>query len=320
MAADDDDAWDAKLAHQMQAEVHAMLRHALANGLDVPPALVAATGADGATTPLERLAAAHAQLVKLVAPARPGTLRLLQAQAGPRGLAAVLGPLDNVRRLTLAAFACVLSFVLISLSPLVDSAALTHNVYELEGLQQLMITGYLLSAAGMGSAFQALFTALGHVSRATYDPVHDASYWIRICLGLVAGLMLAVLVPIENADHEGTTASFGKPILALLGGFSVQLVHRILQRLVDTVQSAFDGDPREQQQRGTELSNAASRQNVTQARIDLAAQLVNLRDQVAKGATPDQLHQTLSAMTDGLLRDAGPAITAAPVPPGSHTA
>lgn len=316
-------ALEPQLAQQLQAEIHAMLRHALANGMELPvglwaavPAVAPVGEADAAGPELAPLAALHAQLVKVVAPARPGTLRLLQAQVEPGRFGAVLGPLVNIRRLTVAATVFVLTFVLISLSPLIDGSALARNLYELSGLQQLAVTGFLLSAAGMGSAFQALFTALGYVSRATYDPVYDASYWIRISLGLVAGLMLAVLVPVEDSRHSST--AFGRPILALLGGFSVQLVHRVLQRMVDTVQSLFDGDPREQQQRGQALSHAAAQQDVAQARIELAAQLVQVRDLLAQGASPEQVQQALAGLTGGLLK--APAPTAAPSPPGSHSA
>jgi hypothetical protein len=309
--------WDLQLMQQLQAETHAMLRHALANGLELPPALLAAvlngkSDADG----LMPLAALHAQLVRIVAPARPGTLRLLQSQVEQGRFAAVLGPLVNIRRLTVAATVFVLSFVLISISPLIDGRALALNVYELSGLQQLVVTGFLLAAAGMGSAFQALFTALGYVSRATYDPVYDASYWIRISLGLVAGLMLAVLVPVDSDGQS--TAAFGRPVLALLGGFSVQLVHRVLQRTVDTVQSLFDGDPAEHQGRGQALSRVAAQQDAAQAHIELAAQLVQLQDLLAQGATPEQLQQALAGLTRGLLTARGTKV--APSPPESHNA
>lgn len=310
--------WALQLRQQMQAETHAMLRHALANGLELPPGLLAAVSAceSADLEGLMPLAALHAQLVRIVAPARPGTLRLLQSQVEQGRFAAVLGPLVNIRRLTVAATVFVLTFVLISLSPLIDGRALALNVYELSGLQQLAVTGFLLAAAGMGSAFQALFTALGYVSRATYDPVYDASYWIRISLGLVAGLMLAVLVPVDNGSQP--TAAFGRPILALLGGFSVQLVHRVLQRMVDTVQSLFDGDPSEHQRRGQALSQVAAQQDVAQARIELAAQLVQLRDLLAQGAAPEQLQQALAGLTGGLLAPCG--AKAAPALPESHTA
>lgn len=242
-------AWVAALKRQLEVEVAVMLRHALSDGRPLPASLAEAVdeqqavlrtlhtaGAGGQS--LARLAHLHAELSQLVAPARPGTLRLLQAGLQQTGIAAMMGPLTNLRRLTVAALGCVLCFVALSMSPDVNETTLAGSIYRLDGTRQLVVMAFLLSAAGMGSTFQALFKAQAFVSDATYDPVYDASYWIRIGLGLVAGLMLAVLIPLEAKNGE----SIARPVLALLGGFSVQLVHLILQRLVDAVRFMFDGD------------------------------------------------------------------------------
>lgn len=236
--------WVAALKQQLEVEVEVMLRHALAAGRALPASLAQAVeeqrAAPDAVTSgqsLAQLAQLHADLAQLVAPARPGTLRLLQAGLQKTGLSAMMGPLTNLRRLTAAALICVMCFVALSMSPQVNDENLAGSIYHLDGLKQLVVMAFLLSAAGMGSTFQALFKAQSFVSEATYDPVYDASYWIRIGLGLVAGLMLAVLVPLESTNGE----SIARPVLALLGGFSVQLVHLVLQRLVDAVRFMFDG-------------------------------------------------------------------------------
>lgn len=325
-AADASTALEAQLLAQMQEETHAMLRHALSNGLALPPRLLVALRADATAAgdaDVARLASLHAELVRIVAPALPGTLRLLQKQVDLGGIASLLGPLENIRWLTVASMGFVLCFVLVGMSPLIKGNALMEVTYELEGMEQLVVMLFLLSAAGMGSAFQALFTALGYVSRATYDSVHDASYWIRIGLGLVAGLMLATLVPlgeVSSANGSASASAYGRPVLALLGGFSVQLVHRVLQRMVDTVQSLFDGDPADRQRQSQQLSQAAAQQDVSQARIELAAQLVQLRDLVAQGASPEQMHDALSRLTGSLLDPATSGGTkAAPDPRESHS-
>lgn len=315
--------WTDDVHAQLDAEVRAMMRHALANGLDVPAPLlngIAAlpapgSGSDPALIP--PLAALHAQLARLVAPARPGTLRLLHAEAACRGPAAVLGPLVNLRRLTIAAFACTAVFVGLSLSPLIDATAMAGDIYSLSGMRQLVAMSFLLAAAGMGSTFQALFTAQSYASKAIYDPVFDGSYWVRIGLGLVAGLLLSVLVPL---DPQGSAPTIEKPLLALLGGFSASLVHRILQRLVDSVGSVFDGDPRFAQQRDAEAARADARQALAQSRIDVAARLVTLRDQLAQGVPAEQVHQSLSDLLGQLLPQGTAAeVTPAPAPPGSHS-
>jgi hypothetical protein len=306
------------LRTQLRAEIHAMLRYAFANGLTLPATVArAAVVLQDEEAPLSHLSPLHGQLTKLVAPARPGTLRLLHADDAPSGLAVILGPLVNLRRLTLAAFACTLAFIGMSVSPLVDASLMAGDIYSLSGARQLAAMGFLLSAAGLGSTFQALFTAQGYVTAATYDPVYDGSYWVRIGLGFVAGLMLAVLVPINT---DGGSPTVEKPMLALLGGFSASLVYRILQRMVDTVDSLFQGSQRTQQQREEDLTRTGSLQEIARSRIEVATQLVGVRDAVSRGAPAEQVNELLHSVLDALLEQHTPAFTGTSNPPESHSA
>ncbi len=315
----DKDEGSLRLRSQLLAEVQAMLRHALANGLEMPPrlsqAVVTALDDDrGHGNDVAALAALHAQLARLVAPARPGTLRLLQTPTV--GATWMLGPLGNVQRLTLAAFACLGGFMLVSLSPLVDSKSISAPMFDMSGWQQLAVTTLLLTAAGLGSTFQALFTAQTYVSRATYDPLYDASYWVRIGLGVVAGLMLAMLVPVEGAGHDPTVE---KPLLALLGGFSAKLVHRVLQRLVDMVESLFDGDRRTEIESARDQSRVQAQQSVAQSRLELAQQLVALRDELSQAGIDPAAHARIGAVLDRLLEQPGAvALSTPPAPPESR--
>lgn len=240
----------ADLCGQLQAEIEAMLRHAFWTGLQVPADLMDAVeqagfahapDTGGLSIPpvsLTMLAALHSKLAALVSPAMPGTLQLLRAESCKSSkLHGVLGPLRNLRLLTIASFGCMAGFVLLSLSPAVNREAMASDIYTMHGLPLLTVLCFLLSSAGLGSTFHALFTAHGFIASATYDPRYDTSYWIRIGLGLVAGLLLAVLVPMQGGDAP----TLAKPLLALLGGFSAALVYRILRRLVDTVESLFHG-------------------------------------------------------------------------------
>jgi cytochrome c-type biogenesis protein CcmH/NrfF len=129
--------------------------------------------------------------------------------------------------------------------------------------------------------------------------VFDASYRVRIVLGLVAGLMLALLLPLQGNDSQSPTLQ--KPLIALLGGFSASLVHQILQRLVDTVGSAFDGDRRQQQQREQELARTDTQHAIAESHIDVAAQLVHVRDQLAQGGSPQHINELLTTLLDRLL-------------------
>src|SRR5262245_23766312 len=51
-------------------------------------------------------------------------------------------------------------------------------------------------------------------------------YWIRFALGLLAGVLLAELVPTDTS--HSVYHGVAKPTLALLGGFSASVVYRLL--------------------------------------------------------------------------------------------
>lgn len=315
----------AGVRRQLLAESEAMLHYAFGSGLQVPPQVVNIAAqiedeGEGSATPeaprscslpLETLAHMHAQLAQLVAPATPRTIHLLETDPERGSLWAILGPLPNVRRLTAAAILSTGSFVLISLAPQIDEAAMKGDIYTLDSLPLLVTLCFLLASAGIGSTFHALFTAQAYVAEGTYDPRHDASYWIRIGLGIVAGLLLSVLVPIQPTPE---TSSLTKPLLALLGGFSAGLVYRILIRLVDTVESLFKGDQKELQKRQDEVHRTQAQQADVQTRVDVAEQLIGLRDEVARGAAPERLNELLSGVLDDLLKRS--AATDAAAPPG----
>jgi hypothetical protein len=138
-------------------------------------------------------------------------------------------------------------FVLSSLSDSISHQNLTMDIYSLDGMASLEILVFLMSAAAMGGCFHALFIAHSYIEQGTYDPRFESSYWMRIGLGIIAGLVLSQMIPIGPGPEAGGDAAapvssasvFGKPLLALLGGFSATLVYTILQRLVETVESLF---------------------------------------------------------------------------------
>lgn len=316
------------LRRQLLLECDAMARYAFASGLQVPPALadgleeLEAAKTAGASSPsapsLSRIAAVHRQLSQVIAPATPRALYLLHIDPAKDSWISMLGPVPTVRRLVLTSALFTLIFLLSSLSEGINEQTVALDLYEMHGFQLLQVLTFVLSAAGLGACFHALFTVYRYVSACTYDPRHNASYWIRIGLGLIAGLVLAELIPVgpQNGMHVIT-----KPALALLGGFSASLVYRILARLVDTVESLFKGDARDAAAFQEQQFRSQSNQEVTLARLSTAGQLVSLRDELAKGAGPDRISQLLTGVLDGLVPGIGgtkptgiPAATGTAIP------
>ncbi len=185
----------------------------------------------------------HKQLSKKVAPAKPKTILLLYQESEKKKWFSFLGQVSLVRRLMVTTIFSLIIFVLISLSSFVDGESLSKGVLNNHGINLLFNLFFIISAAALGGCFSNLFQANKFITEGTFDPKYESSYWIRILLGLIAGLMLAVIIPATGNVNlgEGKGLHLTIPLLAMLGGFSAALVYRILTRIVWAVESLFVG-------------------------------------------------------------------------------
>lgn len=292
---------------QILAECEVMVTYALASGQRVPPSLLQTVGESGIEAPesaavpvspavWRSLAQAHDQLCHLVSPATPRTLLLLR-QERVRGGSTMLGPVPLIRRLTVAAIALLALFLLTAISP--DVNAVSGDIFNSSGLKLAVNEVFLLSAAGIGAAFAALFTASRYIARGTYDPKYESTYWIRFVLGLLAGIVLASLIPVKVGS--GAHGNFTRPFLALLGGFSAAVVFRILTRMVATLESLFQGDLRDSADATRRQIIAEVTQRTALEQLHLSSALVQLREQLAAGVPNDRLMATLSGILDDVI-------------------
>ncbi|MEY2441957.1 MAG: hypothetical protein QOJ46_1383 [bacterium] len=305
------------LPAQILAECHAMASYALTSGLRVPAGALhavadaEASGADDPSTPRSdaerwrRLVRAHEQLVQAVSPATPRTLLLLSEDAAD-GKLQMLGGVPLVRRMLGVSIVTLAIFLVTALSPDVNQGS--GNIFRASGWDLLVNELFLLSAAGIGAAFAALFAANHYIAQGTYDPKYESSYWVRFVLGLIAGIVLASLVPVKTGAGGGE--SFTRPFLALLGGFSAAVVFRILQRVVSALESLVQGDSTERDTATKRLATSEAFQARTQDQVHVVAALVKLREQLASGTPSQQVLPSLNALLDDMLPTdvAGPDI------------
>jgi hypothetical protein len=248
-----------------------MARYAFSAGLKVPAEVLQSLqlleelkGQAGPTAAsLVEIAGLHAQLSTAVAPCLPRTIYLLHRDRAQRSWLSMLGPLPTVRRLMITALVFTLVFVLISLSGHINVVTMGLDIYRMDGWVLLTVLVFLMSAAGMGATFNALFTAHACIASGTYDPRFESSFWSQIGLGVIAGLVISQIVPlgheslqipllrepydveqlVKTAQGSNGLAEAGaiisKPVLALVGGFSSTMVYTVLQRLVTTLESLF---------------------------------------------------------------------------------
>jgi hypothetical protein len=95
--------------------------------------------------------------------------------------------------------------------------------------------------------------------------------------------------------------TLGKPVLALLGGFSHAVVHRILNRLVHAVGTLVSGEAEDVVAAQTQAVKARYAEQATQNRLRLAADLIKLQEVFKAGGVSDELQAKLDAVLKKLM-------------------
>jgi hypothetical protein len=177
-----------------------------------------------------KLVEVHDLLSQAIAPATPRAVLLLDPVFAQKTSLSWISPVPLLRRLMIVAFLSLVGFIAIALSPYVSSNG--GDIFHSDGLKLLTNLMFFVFSASLGACFAALFQANEYIVAGIFDPKFEPSYWIRLLVGIMAGLILASLIPLDPAALNG----LGKPTLSLLGGFSASLVYRILNLLVGMVE------------------------------------------------------------------------------------
>jgi hypothetical protein len=270
-----------RLSQRMSRECEAMVQHAFGTGRVVPIevmerldqavsaadrlAVVAARDdastadvADRGASTMEMsrflsLAVAHAGLARAIAPATPEAVLLMADERERHPLWSEFGPLPLVRQMLALALPSLIVLLAVSIDAAVNTENMAKSLLELSGFPLLMVEGFLVSAASLGACFANLQRINTVISDGTYDPRFQSTYWTRWVMGVISGVILSQIVYNFFLSHSGADAGAGaagaiaQPILALLGGYSVDFVHGVLKRAINTVSNFFsvsmDGRP-----------------------------------------------------------------------------
>jgi hypothetical protein len=95
--------------------------------------------------------------------------------------------------------------------------------------------------------------------------------------------------------------ALGKPVLALLGGFSAAAVYRIISRIVDALESLVRGDTKEAAAAHDRATRARFQSQLTETRLGLAARLSKLQQQLRSGADPREVQEELDRVVSSLV-------------------
>ncbi|MFQ6027207.1 MAG: hypothetical protein ACE5Q6_06925 [Dehalococcoidia bacterium] len=340
-----DEVRDLRLEDHLLGECVAMAKYAFASGLKVPAGLVQTleditnediarrNGANGGVigpeavgiedvgqppeSPGQRdrvktLASIHSRLADILSPASPRTVMLLESESRVKGFWGFLGPVALIRRMMFLAIVFLVALIAIGVTPLVNSQSINAGIFNSSGTELLLNLLFLLAAAGLGACFAGLFQANRYIANSTFDPKYESSYWIRIVLGLMAGIILAELIPVDllgggGAEGGGasSTQALVKPVLALLGGFSAAAVYRIIARMVDSLESLVRGDTKTMTQDMLVAQGQASKAQLEASlatnRLNLAASLTKLQQKLGPDANPEEIRQELDKVLGSLI-------------------
>jgi hypothetical protein len=253
-------------------EIEAMVLFALGAGLDLPPGALATRQpsapdpspsdplpADPSLSdppqpdpprrgtvgdPLVRLAALHLTLTKLIAPARGASLVLLAEQRQAHPVLQTFGPVPQVRWMLATAVLSLVFLLGTALSGDVNPENIAKGLLNLRGVALIKVETFLVAASAVGATLANLKQLNRYISDCNYDPRYDSSYWSRLVMGLISGVILSQVVFGSLIGSDSTAASnatggalegFGQPILAIIGGFSAELVHDILTHLINVI-------------------------------------------------------------------------------------
>ncbi|MGZ8183875.1 MAG: hypothetical protein ACXWT1_18130 [Methylobacter sp.] len=246
---------------------------------------------------------AHELLARLIEPATPQTILLLDREQESGTRLKFLGPVPLVRQLMLAAVASLFIFITLMASPFIDSAKLTEDVLSAQGIEQLGRLIFYVGAAGLGASFSALYTANSYISKGTFDPSHHSSYWIRFSLGIIAGLLLALLISEKSIQGDGLISNgVIRPLLAILGGFSADLLHTFLDRMVETFKSLFEGSTQSMLDAKTQETRVKLAGLEIDGRMKLAQNLMQMQQQIGSDSDPEQVKQQINEILQNLMQ------------------
>ncbi|KAF7785735.1 hypothetical protein PRUB_a0108 [Pseudoalteromonas rubra] len=263
-----------KFVESLLDELDAMVLYATGNGESVPSEVVvhvfhmqqklaamnsgsaanSEAGSDGFNEEeLSRLSCHHAEMTVLIEPARPKSVALLKKDADNPTWLHFLGAVPLIRKLSVLAVIFLLLIIGTATSPTVNTDTLNSGLFKSSGLTLLLNQLFLLSCAGLGATFGCLHKLSEYIKVGTYDPKFDSSYWIRVVMGLIAGLIISELLPLNSISGEQVSGleQFDKPVAALLGGFSADLIYRILNRFIELANQLFSGG---RQSEGSEVA------------------------------------------------------------------
>ena len=223
-----------ELLLKIKREINLMLFYALHSGKKISEEVgILVSGSTVADT-----IKAHRMICDALAPATPETIAYISTFYQRKKQFNILSPIPLVRNFTLITIIAIISIVASSLSPEVSTENLSKGVLNNHGLSLLINLIFLSSASLMGAAFFLLSKLTRAVKEATLSPDDSTYYWAMLIMGILSGMILSEGVSVQKDLLSGSVET-NRLIFAILGGFSSEIVYKILQSIMQKIQSAI---------------------------------------------------------------------------------
>lgn len=272
----------------------------------------------------------HNELAKVIAPATPATVLLMETNKR-KGLFGLLGPVPLVRRLNMITMLCLLTFLGLFFAKEVDSITVNGDILSYEGMAFVYNELVILCMAALGASFYALFEVYKYITKNSYDPKYDSIYWIRFILGIVSGVILAQFIFVspeilgedvgDVANNVTKSRELGgfmtyKPLLAFLGGFSARVVHKILNSMVEAIETFISGSARDMVVAREEAAKVKMQQQIDSIKLKTAQvesaermkstiKLMQLKEELNYGANKDDIAFRLNQIMNEYMKPVG---------------
>jgi hypothetical protein len=214
------------------------------------------------------------------------------------------------QRFILAALLSLAAFLWVSFSPHLNDPQY-GDFFAASGWPLFVNEMFYISSAALGASFAILFRLNHALTSGTFRPTHESSYWMQFLLGIVAGPLMATLLnlgsEVATDDATITRTTFSAAALALLGGFSCSVVQKLIQRLIDALETTVRGSGDTEIQIREQTSKLRIEEALAKERLRTTLLLGDLQRRLGAGESSEVLRRLLDqAGKDPLSEDAPP--------------
>jgi hypothetical protein len=315
------------VALEMADEVRAMASHALSQGVAVPGwvfEILARVddgievskpegGGAGSAVTVRDIHRAHSELTRLVAPFTPDLIVMLQMESNVPRFMKAIGQVRISRMFVLIVIASLVVFFTVSVSPYVNDPKF-GDIFEASGWPLFVNEVFYLSSASVGASFASLFRLDRELCQGIFLPKDQSSYWVQYTLGVVAGLLLSTVLHVHSVapqdDAAHTSMQFSGAALALMGGFSSSVVQRLIQRLIEALETILRGAADHEVRAREEAHKLRMEEQLAKDRMRTTLLLVDMQRQLGAGQDPEALRARLDDISQSVLTSGVPSLDA----------